>query len=134
MRAAVLGDARAGGQQCRRRDPVHRVPRLGDQGCGLRAPGFLGDGGIGEQLGKTTGGAQPHLQRVNRIRSRFVIFREVIARGLLAEIENDSTVAAAAGAALVDVHPGLRLARVQNSQLASISITGVFSEQDKYSD
>ena len=42
MRAAVLGDPRAGGQQARGGHPGHRVGCLRDEGGGLRAPGLLG--------------------------------------------------------------------------------------------
>ena len=89
VRAAVLGDPRARGQQAGGGNPADRVRRLGDEGGRLGAPWLLRHGRIGQQLGQAAIRAEPHLQRVNRIGLSIVIFREVVAGRLLTEIENN---------------------------------------------
>jgi hypothetical protein len=48
VRAAVLRDARSGGQQARRGHPADRIRCLRDEGSRLGAPRFLGNGWIRE--------------------------------------------------------------------------------------
>ena len=67
VRAAVLGDPRARGQQAGGGNPADGVRRLGDEGGRLGASRLLWHGRIGQQLGQAAGRAEPHLQRVNRI-------------------------------------------------------------------
>ena len=85
-------------------DAVHRVDRLRDQRGRFGSPGLFRHGRVVEQLGEAAAGAEPHLERVNRVRSRIVAWREVIAGGLTAQVEHHVPGRAAAGPALVSVH------------------------------
>ena len=104
MRAAVLSHPAVRRQQARRRDPAYRVLRLRDEGGGLSALGLLGHRRIGQQLGQPARRAEPHLQRINRIGPWFVILREVVTCGLLAQIEHQIADLPSARPALVLSH------------------------------
>jgi hypothetical protein len=104
VRAAVFGHLRASREQASRRDPGHGVRCLRDK-CGrLDASGFLGYGGVIEQLCEAAPSAKPHLQRVHRFRARIVLRREVVAGGLAAKVKHQVSYFATAGPASAGVH------------------------------
>lgn len=70
MRASVLTDVGPNRKQPGRRDPLDRVGRLDNQRSRFSPPRLLRYGRIDDQLGKTTGRAEPHLKRVYRVGPR----------------------------------------------------------------
>jgi dTDP-4-dehydrorhamnose 3,5-epimerase len=69
--------------------PADRVGRLLDERGRLGPPGLLGRSGIGQQLRQATAGAEPHLQWVDGVGPGVAGRREVVGRGLVAQVEDD---------------------------------------------
>jgi RNA polymerase sigma factor (sigma-70 family) len=104
VRAAILGDSGALGQHPRSLDSSDRVSRLRDQRDRLCSAGLGRDGRVSHQLRKPAAGAQPHLQRIDRVRTRIALVGEPVAGRLIAEVKNEDTGLSTAGPARHDVH------------------------------
>ena len=87
--------------------PGRRRRRPARPGRPARRPGSLGHRGVDQQLRQPAGGAQPHLQRVGGVGTGIAGGREVVRRGLLAQIEHD--LLGAAGPAAMGVGHGIAL-------------------------
>ena len=114
----------------RRGNPGHGVCRLHDQRDRLGTLGLLGHGRIREELREAAMRAKPHLQGVNRIGAWIVIPREVVAGGLVAQVQHYVSRLPAAGPAVVLLHlhprPGNERDGHENVllNLAHSSVTG----------
>ena len=96
MRASVLRHAAANGKKSCGLDTRHRICGLHDEGARLDPFRFFGQRGVFCQLSKAAFRADPHREGINRVRGWSIHGREVIARGLLTEVEGQSTHVAAA--------------------------------------
>ena len=107
MGAAILGGPPARRQPAGCRHPADGVGGLLDQGGRLGGPAPR-HRGVDQQLRQPAGGAQPHLQRVGGVGTGIAGGREVVRRGLLAQIEHDLP-SVAAGPAAMGVGHGIAL-------------------------
>jgi len=104
VRAAVLGDRGSLGQHPRSLDSSDRIACLRDQ-RGRLCPARLGrHGWVRRQLRESARGAEPHLQRMNRVRARVGTIGEKVARRLIAQVKDDCTGLAAARPARYVIH------------------------------
>ena len=88
MRAAVFRHGSAAGNEARGLDAGHGSGGLQDKGLRLDTFGLFRKRGIFQQLRKATCRANPHRKGVKRIGAWRAYWREVIARGLLAEVKD----------------------------------------------
>ncbi len=96
VRASVLRHGPANGKKSSSLDTRHNIRGLHDEGARLDPFRLFGQRWVFCQLGKAAFRADPHREGIDRIRGWNIRGREVIARGLLTEVEGQSVGMAAA--------------------------------------
>ena len=87
MGTGELGDPLPPGEPAGGREAFDGVRGLRDQRFGLGASRLGGDGGLADQLRESACRAQPHLQWVAGVWAGVTAIRELVARGLVAQVE-----------------------------------------------
>ena len=121
MRAAVLGGLGSAGEQPCPADPIHSVRGLSGERRRLDAPRLFRHCRISQELRQTAGGAQPHLQWVQGVRTRILGSREIVASWLPAEVHDQMACLLMAGSADGPGHDDLLLA----DGISMVRLTGL---------
>jgi hypothetical protein len=88
MGTGELDDPVSPGQPACRFEALYGVGGLCDERFGLGASRLAGHGGIADQLGQAACRAQPHLQWMAGVWAGVPAIRELVASGLVAQVEH----------------------------------------------